>query len=113
MRPMSDQTPNNKPEETLRDQALKASIWRNESEKGPFFTTTLARTYKDAEGNLKDTSSFRSQDLLRIAELAWQAHHVVGEMNREVAPERDAAREAFKDKRANMELKPPAHIRVR
>lgn len=110
---MSDQSPTNRPEETLRDQALKASIWRKESEKGPFFTTTLARTYKDAEGNLQDTSSFRSQDLLRIAELAREAHHRVREMTYDAAPEREAARDAFKEKRTSRDAEPRSQARAR
>jgi hypothetical protein len=34
---------NNKPANTLRCGNIKATIWQNVSEKGPFFSTTLKR----------------------------------------------------------------------
>ncbi len=87
---MTDHPPNpphqsakNRPVDTLRDGQVKASIWRNTSDKGAFFTTTLARTYKDAEGNLRDTQNFRADDLLRLGELTRQAHHRSNELRRE------------------------------
>lgn len=85
---MSDQdrTP---PAETLREGPLKAAIWRNESENGAYHSVTLARTYKDKEGNLQDTSNFRAKDMLGLSELTRRAHHE--------AMERDRA--AFKEHR--------------
>ncbi|MDH5721909.1 MAG: hypothetical protein OEY94_01125 [Alphaproteobacteria bacterium] len=71
------------PQETLRDANLKASIWRNESEQGSYFTTTLARTYKDEQGNYRDTNSFGQNDLLRLAELSRSAYNRVNEIKRE------------------------------
>ncbi|MEO1405120.1 MAG: hypothetical protein AAFV54_01345 [Pseudomonadota bacterium] len=79
---------NSPPEDTIRDGKLKASIWRNESEKGPFFTTRLVRTYKDEDGKLHDTNSFHAQDLLGVSELARQAHHRVSDLRREEFKER-------------------------
>jgi hypothetical protein len=38
---------NNKPANTLRCGNLKATIWQNVSEKGPFFATTFSRPFKD------------------------------------------------------------------
>ena len=78
---MSDD-PRNPPAETLREGPLKAAIWRNESETGPYHSVTLARTYKDQEGNLQDTSSFRAKDMLGLSELARRAHHEVHERDR-------------------------------
>ena len=37
----------NKPANTLRCDNIKATIWQNVSEKGPFFSTTLSRPLKD------------------------------------------------------------------
>lgn len=70
---MSKQT-KQRPVETLRDGALKAAIWRNESENGAFFAVTFSRTYKDAAGELKDTDSFSGSQLLRLARLADKAY---------------------------------------
>ncbi|MEQ9642041.1 MAG: hypothetical protein RIM84_18605 [Alphaproteobacteria bacterium] len=70
---MSKQT-KTRPVETLRDGAIKAAIWKNESENGAFFAVTFARTYKDGEGNLHDTDSFSGSQLLRLARLADKAY---------------------------------------
>ncbi|MEM6914203.1 MAG: hypothetical protein AAF511_09520 [Pseudomonadota bacterium] len=71
-----------RPEETLREGSLKAAIWRNEGKKGAYHQVTLARTYKDRDGQFQDTSSFRSQDMLGLAELARRTHHEVQELDR-------------------------------
>ena len=70
---MSKQT-KQRPVETLRDGAVKAAIWRNESENGAFFAVTFARTYKDGKGDLQDTDSFSGTQLLRLARLADKAY---------------------------------------
>jgi hypothetical protein len=38
---------NKKPTHTLRCGNIKATIWQNASEKGPFFATTFSRAFKD------------------------------------------------------------------
>ena len=63
-----------RPVETLRDGAIKAAIWKNESENGPFFNVTFARTYTDGDGNAQDTDSFSGSQLLRLARLADKAY---------------------------------------
>ena len=70
---MSKQT-KQRPVETLRDGAIKAAIWKNESENGAFFAVTFARTYKNGGGELKDTDSFSGTQLLRLARLADKAY---------------------------------------
>lgn len=90
---MSDQAFNdhakNRPAETLREGPLKAAIWRNEGENGAYHSVTIARTYKDRDGELRDTSSFRAKDMLSLSELARRAHHHAHDLDRE----------AFKDRR--------------
>lgn len=54
---MTQQT-NSKPVETIRDGAIKASIWKNEGEKGPFYSVKITRTYTDDAGNYHDSDSF-------------------------------------------------------
>ena len=79
----------NKPVDILRDGNIKASIWRNSSENGTFYTTTLARTYSDKDGKPKDTHSIPSNDLLRASELSRQAYNRCKELRREHASDRD------------------------
>ena len=87
---MSD---NNKPVEVIRDGSLKASIFRNEGEKGTFFSTTLSRTYTDERGNFHDTNVFSGTDLLRVSELARKAYSVSRDLKQELGKTGDLLRE--------------------
>jgi len=80
--PEQDRVESKPPADVLRDGPLKASIWRNEGEKGPYYSTTFSRTYQDQEGNYRDTSSFVGGDNLKIAELARLAYSRSNEMRR-------------------------------
>lgn len=71
---MAKKTVKQRPVETLRDGALKAAIWKNESENGPFFAVTFARTYKNGDDQLHDTDSFSGSQLLRLSRLADKAY---------------------------------------
>lgn len=73
----------NRPADVIRDSNLKATLWRNEGDKGPYYATELARTYKDDEGNLRDTNSFIATDLLRVSELARKAYDRSAALRRE------------------------------
>ena len=79
----------NQPEETLRDGNLKATIWVNEGEKGPYVSVTLAKTYTDDNGKYQDTNSFSQSDLLRVAELSRQAYVCGNELKRELYQDHD------------------------
>jgi hypothetical protein len=78
---MSDET-KQRPVETLRDGSIKASIWKNEGEKGTFFAVTFARTYEDKDGKLQDTNSFSGVELLRLARLADKAYDRAAKLTR-------------------------------
>lgn len=77
-----------RPAESLREGPLKAAIWRNEGQNGDYHTVTVARSYKDKDGNWRDTSSFRAQDMLGLSELARRAHHEVQDRDRELFKEK-------------------------
>ena len=62
-----------KPATTLRCGGIKAAIWMNDTEKGPFYSATFSRSFKDAEGNWKNSASFGLSDLEAITALAAQA----------------------------------------
>lgn len=70
----------NQPTDTLRDGSLKATIWKNEGEKGAFFSVNLSRTYKDDAGNYHDSDSFSGSELLRIAHLASRAYDRISDL---------------------------------
>jgi hypothetical protein len=44
-------TPKQRPAATLRYGRLKATIWRQESDKGPWYSVVLTRSYTDQGGN--------------------------------------------------------------
>jgi hypothetical protein len=53
---------------------LKAAIWRQESDKGSWYSVTFARAYRDQDGNWQSSGSFGRDDLLVLAKIADQAH---------------------------------------
>ena len=75
------------PVETIRDGSLKATIWQNEGDHGPYYTTTLAKTYEDRAGKPQDTHSFTGPELLRIAELARTAYARSVSLRRQPSPQ--------------------------
>jgi len=52
-----------RPATTLRCGNIKATIWQNVSEKGPFFATTFSRPFKDQSGAWHNGTSFGLNDL--------------------------------------------------
>ncbi|MGD1926007.1 MAG: hypothetical protein ACFB03_17730 [Paracoccaceae bacterium] len=75
---------NDGPVTTLRDRSLKASIWRNQSDKGEFYSCTLSRVYEDRKtGELRDSTSFSGKELMRVSELSRRAHNTILKLDRE------------------------------
>jgi len=74
-------TQSNKPVTTLRCGAIKATIWRNASEKGEFYNTIFARSYMDAHGEWKDSAAFGLADLEALVVLVTQAKTWIGEQS--------------------------------
>ena len=64
---------NKQPANTLRCGNIKATIWRNVSEKGPFFSTTFSRPFKDRNGAWRNASSFGLSDLEALMKLTLDA----------------------------------------
>jgi hypothetical protein len=64
---------NNKPIHEVRLGAIKASVWKNQTESGVWHNVTLSRIYKDGD-QWKSTNSFGRDDLLLVAKVANEAH---------------------------------------
>ena len=63
-----------KPTHEVRLGAVKAAIWRNETETGDTrFSVKISRIYKDGDA-WKSTEYFGRDDLLPLAKVADQAH---------------------------------------
>jgi len=69
----------NKPAATIRDGALKATIWKNPSEKGHFYSVDIIGSYKVGD-EFKETSSFSGSDILRLGFLAQRAYGMILEL---------------------------------
>ncbi|WP_447602909.1 hypothetical protein [Nitrospira sp. Nam80] len=70
------------PANTLRFGNVKATIWQNQSEKGPFFATTFSRPFKDRSGAWRNGTSFGLSDLEALLTVAreakeWMAAHAL------------------------------------
>lgn len=67
----------NRPLKMLTDGALRAVLWRNETEKGPRYSVEICRSYKDKDDNFRTTSRFSPSELLRVSKLAERAYEEV------------------------------------
>jgi hypothetical protein len=61
---------------------IKATIWQNSSENGPFFATTFSGPFKDQSGAWRNATSFGLNDLEALLTVAheakaWIAAHVL------------------------------------
>ncbi len=61
------------PAHRIRVGALQVTIWRNQGEKGNWYSIIPSRSYKQEDG-WKETDSFGFDDLLTMAKLLDQAH---------------------------------------
>jgi hypothetical protein len=62
-----------KPEHKLRDGAIEVAIWRNEGDKGPWFSVTSSRSFKQGE-EWKQSDNYGKDDILPLCKLLDQAH---------------------------------------
>ena len=74
--------PKDKPAHEVRLGSIKATIWKNDTEKGVRYNTTVSRLYRDGE-NWKSTDSFGRDDLLLVAKVADKAHSWIHEQRQE------------------------------
>jgi hypothetical protein len=62
-----------RPATTQRCGNIKAKIWQNVSEDGPFFATTFSRPFRDQSGAWRNGTSFGLNDLEAIMNVAFEA----------------------------------------
>ena len=62
-----------KPAHKLRIGVLQVTIWKNQSDKGTWYSVIPSRSYKQDDA-WKETDSFGFDDLLAMAKLLDQAH---------------------------------------
>lgn len=81
----------NRPEITLRDGTLKATIWKRSSDKGAFYSVELSRFYKDEQDQYQTSHTFSRNELLRISRLAQKAYDAIEELAQDAADTEEAA----------------------
>ena len=67
----------NKPVHEISDGALRVSIWKNEGDKGPWYSVTCRRRYKDKSADeWKDTYSYGQDDILPLSQASRPGPHL-------------------------------------
>jgi hypothetical protein len=73
MKPTQPTATTNKPAHEIRISGLRATIWKNDTEKGPRFNTTFERSYRDGE-EWKTSDSFGREALLVLSHIATECY---------------------------------------
>jgi len=68
------------PIETLRDGSTKIAIWKNQGDKGAFYSVEPHRTYPVDEDTWKDVHSFSGTDVLKLQRLLGLAYMRIEEL---------------------------------
>ncbi|MAF34832.1 hypothetical protein CMO91_03220 [Candidatus Woesearchaeota archaeon] len=55
------------PVQKFKAGGIFAKVWKNENDKGDYFTVSLERVYKDKQGDWKTTHTMRVNDLPRAS----------------------------------------------
>jgi len=81
--PSSGQSSNgqskNVPAHTERVGSIKVAVWKNSTQNGPMFNSTLVRSYKNQQGEWAESSSLSRDDLLVAAKALDLAHTFIVE----------------------------------
>ena len=77
----------NRPVHEIRHRNIKATIWKNDTAKGPMFNVTVSRSYRNDLGEWHDSSSFGFSDLMNLAKALYDAHSAIANV---IARERAA-----------------------
>ena len=70
----------NKPVHTVRHRSIKATIWKNETSTGAMYNVSVVRSYRDDNGEWKDTHSIGYDDLMNVAALMYEAHAAISSL---------------------------------
>lgn len=75
--PTTPTKPKNQPVHHIRNGAVSASIWRQETDKGPMFNVTFQRSYKEND-EWKTSTTFGRNNLLVLGLIAARAFEWIG-----------------------------------
>ena len=67
-----------RPVAAFRQGGVEVSVWKNRTEQGDLYNTTIRNSYKEESGEWKETKSFSPTDLAVLAQLSGQAFQAIG-----------------------------------
>ena len=71
------------PVDRIRINNIEASIWSNtRKDGGEYFTVSFARKYRDNDDQLRNSTSFRLNDLLLLAKVVNDSHTMIVDLDR-------------------------------
>jgi hypothetical protein len=82
------------PAHKIRISNLSATIWRNSSDKGVWYSVNPSRSYKKGDETWKETDSLGFDDLMTMAKLLDQAHTWISRQMQADSKSRRARQEA-------------------
>lgn len=89
----------NRPIETLRDGALKVSIFRNRGDRGDFYSMVPGRIFTDDKSDkIRETSSLSGSEPLRMANLLTKSYERVAEFRAQSKEDRESVRNDTEDR---------------
>lgn len=62
-----------KPETHINFGGVEAAIWKNQGKTGDFFAVTFSRSYRDENGDWKESTSYGLRDILSLLVVAGEA----------------------------------------
>jgi hypothetical protein len=87
----SAQASKQRPAYEARFGLLKATVWRQESNKGPWYSVVLSRRYQDQTGEWRSAQSFGRDHLLLVAKLCDHVHSWIYQQTaKDASPQADA-----------------------
>ena len=88
--PSPTAVPKQRPAYVARFGVLKATVWRQESDKGPWYSVVLSRGYQDQNGQWQSSHSFGRDNLLLVAKLCDHVHSwIYQQMAKQATPQGD------------------------
>ncbi len=69
----------NVPVHTVRVGAIKVAVWKNSTQNGPMYNSTMVRSYKNQQGEWSESQSLSRDDLLVAAKALDLAHTFIVE----------------------------------
>lgn len=73
----------NKPIVSLRDGSLKVAVFANETENSVRYSGQLVRSYRDQDGNWRDTSYLSNTEFLRAGNLLIRVYEQIQQLKAE------------------------------